>query len=157
MTMTMTMTSRAIAEELSKERGKLAEGSDKSDFDLTHMKRICASYSGKQVRTFLCFVRAFPHEDAESHLLHFRPHERGFVKVGNEFFSLIFLFVSWHLKCKNTKQQMKVEWWWRSSNNSRILIKMLLGSLYSQFWISIKTICYRMWRQCLIFNLIFNI
>ena len=40
---------RAIAEELAKERGKLPEGSDKSDHDLAHMKRICASYSGKQV------------------------------------------------------------------------------------------------------------
>jgi len=39
---------RAIAEELAKERGKLPEGSDKSDHDLAHMKRICASYSGKQ-------------------------------------------------------------------------------------------------------------
>ena len=63
-TMTMTMITRAIAEELSKERGKLAEGSDKSDFDLSHMKSICESYSGKQVITFLCFVRAFSHEDA---------------------------------------------------------------------------------------------
>ena len=42
---------RAIAEELAKERGKLPEGSDKSDHDLAHMKRICASYSGKQVYT----------------------------------------------------------------------------------------------------------
>ena len=45
----MAMTTRAIAEELSKERGKLPEGSDKSDYDLAHMKRICESYSGKQV------------------------------------------------------------------------------------------------------------
>ena len=45
----MAMATRAIAEELSKERGRLPEGSDKSDYDLAHMKRICESYSGKQV------------------------------------------------------------------------------------------------------------
>ena len=46
---------RAIAEELAKERGKLPEGSDKSDHDLAHMKRICASYSGKQVNNQILF------------------------------------------------------------------------------------------------------
>merc|ERR1712059_155944 len=38
---------RAIAEELSPERGHLPEGTDKSDPDLTVMKVICDSYSGK--------------------------------------------------------------------------------------------------------------
>lgn len=49
MAIAKTITTRAVAEELSKERGKLPEGSDKSDYDLAHMKRICESYSGKQV------------------------------------------------------------------------------------------------------------
>merc|ERR1719295_2101837 len=39
---------RAIAEELAKETGIKALSSEKSDYDLTHMKRICESYSGKQ-------------------------------------------------------------------------------------------------------------
>merc|ERR1719369_2305580 len=39
---------RAIAEELAPERGHLPEGSDKSDHDLSDMKKICESYSGKQ-------------------------------------------------------------------------------------------------------------
>ena len=55
---------RAIAEELAKERGKLPEGSNKSDHDLAHMKRICASYSGKQVNNLnqilLCLWLARP-------------------------------------------------------------------------------------------------
>jgi len=38
---------RAIAEELAPERGRLPEGSDKSDHDLSHMKKICESYTGK--------------------------------------------------------------------------------------------------------------
>lgn len=38
---------RAIAEELAPERGRLPEGSDKSDYDLATMKKICESYSGK--------------------------------------------------------------------------------------------------------------
>jgi hypothetical protein len=40
---------RAIAEELAPERGRLPEGSDKSDYDLATMKKICESYSGKAV------------------------------------------------------------------------------------------------------------
>merc|ERR1719466_93533 len=39
---------RAIAEELAPERGRLPEGSDKSDHDLSAMRKICEKYSGKQ-------------------------------------------------------------------------------------------------------------
>jgi len=39
---------RAIAEELSPERGRLPEGSDKSDHDLSLMRKICDSYTGKK-------------------------------------------------------------------------------------------------------------
>eukprot|EP00092_Neocalanus_flemingeri_P007860 GFUD01008486.1.p1 GENE.GFUD01008486.1~~GFUD01008486.1.p1 ORF type:complete len:377 (+),score=101.44 GFUD01008486.1:169-1299(+) len=39
---------RAIAEELAPERGRLPEGSDKSDHDLSDMRKISESYSGKQ-------------------------------------------------------------------------------------------------------------
>merc|ERR1719369_436887 len=38
---------RAIGEELAQERGRLPEGSEKSDHDLSTMSLICKSYSGK--------------------------------------------------------------------------------------------------------------
>jgi len=38
---------RAIGEELAQERGRLPEGSEKSDHDLSTMSMICKSYSGK--------------------------------------------------------------------------------------------------------------
>ena len=40
---------RAIGEELAEERGRLPEGSEKSDHDLSTMTTICKSYSGKAV------------------------------------------------------------------------------------------------------------
>jgi len=39
---------RAIAEELAPERGRMPEGSDKSDHDLSIMKKLAESYSGKR-------------------------------------------------------------------------------------------------------------
>ena len=41
---------RAIAEELAPERGRMPEGSDKSDYDLSRMKQLCENYTGKGVR-----------------------------------------------------------------------------------------------------------
>ena len=40
---------RAMGEELAEERGRLPEGSEKSDHDLSTMTTICRSYSGKAV------------------------------------------------------------------------------------------------------------
>ena len=40
---------RAIAEEFAEERGRMPEGSDKSDYDLSQVKKRFESYSGKAV------------------------------------------------------------------------------------------------------------